>query len=484
MSASPPSIPEDPPDKDSGTSSWRDLFAPRHGLAVAVMAGGIGVCSMNGYFTAALLPSIAAELDGQQLYAWASTAYLIAAVVATVLVPHVLARRGSRGAYSIAYAVLGAGALMAVVAPVMEVFVTARSVQGIGGGLLTGLGYATIRGVLPEVLWIRATGLISAMFGVGTLVGPALGGAFAELNAWRLGFGAIIAAAVVLLVLSLRALPSDRTRRDKPRSPVPYSSVVVLAATAAALSVSGTLSAPGMVMALAIGVVLLVCFFVVDARSPHGVLPSLTYTPASPLKWVYLTGGALSAGVTVEAFIPLFAQDLAGATPLMAGLLGGAPSLGWTVAQLISVNARADTAHRLVRAGPVILTGGLIAYGLLQAVPVGGWLIAFSMMLLAAAGAGIGLAFPHLSVAAISSGDDPVEGEKAAAAVSTTQLIAMTLTSALAGILLALGHGSALAAAQLVISGIAAVSAVGVFAGFAATRRAAPGKSSRAHPHR
>jgi hypothetical protein len=117
-------------------------------------------------------------------------------------------------------------------------------------------------------------------------------------------------------------------------------------------------------------------------------------------------------------------------------------------------------------------------------VPVGGWLIAFSMMLLAAAGAGIGLAFPHLSVAAISSGDDPVEGEKAAAAVSTTQLIAMTLTSALAGILLALGHGSALAAAQLVIFGIAAVSAVGVFAGFAATRRAAPGKSSRAHPHR
>jgi hypothetical protein len=51
-------------------------------------------------------------------------------------------------------------------------------------------------------------------------------------------------------------------------------------------------------------------------------------------------------------------------------------------------------ARWLVRLGPMILTGGLVVYGLLQTCPATVWLLVLSAAVLTCAGAGIGLAFP------------------------------------------------------------------------------------------
>ena len=68
------------------------------------------------------------------------------------------------------------------------------------------------------------------------------------------------------------------------------------------------------------------------------------------------------------------------------------------------------------------------------------------------------------------------EGVLPAAAVSTTQLIAFTLTSAVAGNLLALGGASELAAARWLILGIAALTFIGIVTALLVT--ATPRKSS------
>lgn len=472
--SSSPSSPATGPAPASAPTRWRDLFVAPHGAAVIVMAGGIGLYAMNLYFTAALMPSVVAELDGRQYFAWASTAYLVTAVVATMLVGRLLVTRGSRSAYAIAAVLFGAGTLATALAPTMGLFVAGRALQGLGAGLLTGLGFATIRRVLPPTLWTRATGLISAMFGVGTLIGPVVGGAFAQVDAWRVGFGVLAAASVVLWALSRRALPAERPGREGAKPPVPVVSMALLALTAASLSVTSLLAGPAVAVAVVAGVVLLGAFFAVDARDPHGVLPRLTYARGLSAKWIYLTVAALCAGVMIENFIPLFAQQLAGASPLIAGLLGAVLSFGWTLAQLWSAGVSDRTARRLVRTGPVLLTAGLVAFGLLQTDAAQAWRVVLWAIVLLIAGAGIGLAFPHLSVAAMSISDDPGESAKAAAAVSTTQLIAFTLTSALAGNLIALGRESAVAAAQWVTFGIAAVTAVGILAA-----RGALGRTSR-----
>lgn len=455
---------------DAAAGTWGELFAGRYLASVSILAGGVALYAMNLYFTAALMPSIVEDIGGARYYAWVATGFLMAAVIASMLVSRILGASGAMTAYVVGYLVFAAGAAINASSPSMELLIAGRIVQGFGGGLLAGLGYAVIRTALPEQLWGRAAGLISAMWGVGTLIGPALGGLFAELGLWRWAYALLAAVAVILTALTRKALPR-KTDTAADRTPIPVLSLSLLTLGAGAFSLSSAVS-PGLptVIALVAGGLLVAAFLLAEANRPTRVLPRLTYTRGNPLKWVYLTVAALCAGVMVENFVPLFGQELGGLTPLIAGLLGAALSVGWVIAQLFSVGLGPTAARRAIRLAPLMLTAGLLTYALLQTTDAGtpsviGWAAALFL-----AGAGIGLAFPHLSIAAMSSTTDPAEGAKAAAALNTTQLIAYTVTSALAGTLIRLGDSSPVHSVRLMAAGIAALTALGVLSAFLATR--------------
>ena len=121
----------------------------------------------------------------------------------------VLARVGPRWAYLSGLGVFGVGSLLCAVAPTMELLLIGRVVQGSAGGLLAGLGYAVINSALPQSLWTKASALVSAMWGVGALVGPAAGGLFAQYGSWRWAFGVLVALAAAIAVLVPFALPAS-----------------------------------------------------------------------------------------------------------------------------------------------------------------------------------------------------------------------------------------------------------------------------------
>ncbi|MEU9607300.1 MFS transporter [Streptomyces sp. NPDC048057] len=452
-----------PPTPAAPAGGWSELLSRQYLATVLVLAGGVALYAMNLYFTAALMPSIVSDIGGARYYAWVATGFLMAAVIASMLVSRCLASLGAARAYVVGFLVFGAGAVLNSLSPSMEVLILGRVVQGLGGGLLAGLGYAVIRGALPDRLWARAAGLISAMWGVGTLVGPALGGLFAQLGAWRWAYALLLVAALLLALLAHRALPRH-SGTGQVRTPVPLASLALLTLAAAAFGVSSAVPrgwATG--ASIAVGALLLAAFVQVERRGATTVLPTLAYRRGNPLKWVYLTVAVLCAGVMAETFIPLFGQELGGLTPLAAGLLGAALSVGWVVAQLFSVGLATPSARgRAVRTGPVLLTAGLVAYGLLQTSSASAALVAVWAVLLFVAGTGIGLAFPHLSVAAMRSSTDESEGSKAAAALNTTQLIAYAVCSALAGTLVNLGGHSLLDSARYMTLGIAVITALGL----------------------
>lgn len=474
-------VSQDPPAQAIGNStkrpaepgSWGDLLGPQHLAAALVLAGGVALYAMNVYVTAALLPSAIGEIGGSEYYAWVATSFLTASVIASMLVNRLLSSLGPSRAYLTAFLIFGVGALINALSPNMELFLIGRIIQGVGGGLLTGLGFAVIRTALPARLWTRAAGLVSAMWGVGNLIGPALGGLFAQFGLWRWAFGLLVIAALLLAFLSRKALPHNSESHLK-HPPLPMVSLVLLTLAAAIFSVTSVLP-KGLwtVLGVVVGVLLMVAFVWRERVAKATVLPKLTYLKGNNLKWIYLTLAALSAGAMTESFIPLFGQELGGMIPLLAGFLGAALSVGWTVAQLFSVNLSTERSKRLVRiGGPLVLALGLTSYGLLQQASAGPWLIVIWVIILFIAGAGIGSAFPHFSVAAMSSTDDEDEGQKAAAGISTTQLIANAVASALAGILVSLGSPSMVDSARFMSFGIAAVAVIGIFTAIASFKGA------------
>ncbi|MGR6919244.1 MFS transporter [[Actinomadura] parvosata] len=463
-------------------SSWRELLGREYLGPVIVLAGGVLVGAITIYLAASLLPTAVAELGGASFYAWNMTVYLVAMVITTMLTGRFLSRWGTVGAYLAGFATFTAGSVGCALSPVMAVLLLSRGVQGLGAGLLSGLGFAVIRTALPSRLWTRGAALMSAMYGVGNFAGPALGGLFAQLGSWRAAFAAMAVIGVGCGALVPRVLP--RSPRSGERVPIAAGSLLLITAAAAAVSVAGVVAGtPQKAAGLGLALLLVAAFVVYERRSEHRVFPRTTYRPGSSLKWIYLTLALLAFGVAAESFLPLFGQRLAGLPPLVAGFFAAAVSLGWSVTQIAASSVTGRRAVRRLRVlGPLLLAAGLLLQGLLQRTEAPVWLVLVWVPVLFAAGAGIGLAYPHLSVAAMASTRDPEEGGRAAAGVATVTSLAIAFGTAVAGMLINLG-GSTLDAARYMLVGLATICAIGALTARAANRTSRTDPAEQVSPH-
>ncbi|HZZ49037.1 MAG TPA: MFS transporter, partial [Pseudonocardia sp.] len=355
-----------------------------------------------------------------------------------------------------------AGTLVCAIAPTMPVVLAGRAVQGAGGGLLAGLGYALIRSALPSHLWTRASALVSAMWGAGTFVGPALGGAFAQFGSWRAAFVALAVAGLVIAAVVPRVLSDSRP--DVRPERFPLVALGLLAGASVVVSVASLIATVvATVVGIVVGLALIAAFVGYERRGRVRILPATTFTPGSPLRAIYATLALLAIGSTTETFVPLFGQRLAGLAPLAAGFVGAAIAAGWTLGELPSSAAvRATTIRRIVVAGPIVLAAGLILAALSQRAHIPGGLMALWIVALLVAGSGVGIAWPHLSTQAMHAVDDPADGDKAAAAINTVQLVANSFGAAMTGLAVNLGEPDPVASARYLFLGFAALTALGV----------------------
>lgn len=413
----------DPTERGSGRSTTG---------VTTVLAAGILLQAITMYLTSALMPSAVADIGGEAYYAWVTTAFIVAGVAATVATPAVLGRLGSHRSYVFGASAFAIGSAVAAAAPSMEILLIGRAAQGVGGGLLSGLAFALIRMALPEPAWARATAIVSAMFGVGTLVGPTAGGAFAQVDAWRLAFASVAAAAVVLAIAAPLTLP--RSPRSARLTRLPLPSLIVLVGAVAALSATSVLPGGWVWAGVVLAAILLIVFVAVDRSARVGVLPPLTYARGS-LKWIYLALALTTAAPASEAFTPLFGQRQFELAPFAAGFLGATVSVGWSVAAIWSSRAEQPSHRaRLLLAGPAVTAAAMAVLVVLQIIPGGrsaiiiGWVLALIL-----AGVGVGLANPHLSVRVMSSTSSEADGATAAAAIPVVSQLGQAFAAAIGG---------------------------------------------------
>lgn len=465
----------------TGAATWRALLGPRYLGTSTVLAGGVALYATNEFITISLLPSAVADIGGQRFYAWVTTVYLVASVIAATMVSPLVRRLGPRWSYLGALTVFAGGTVLCATAPAMELLLVGRTVQGLGGGVLAGLGYAVINAALPQQLWTKASALVSAMWGVGTVLGPATGGLFAQFGLWRWAFGVLVIATAGMALLVPFALPA-RVRGDGEIAPfrIPIWSLLLLGVAALSVSVAGIPRSPVLTAALLLaGVVLVVVFLVVDRRVAVAVLPRSAFGPG-PLKWMYLTLGFLMAVTMVDMYVPLFGQRLAHLVPVAAGFLGVALSVGWTFGEIASASLRSASATvRAVVVAPVVMAVGLAVAAATQYDGASPGLVAVWAGALFVTGAGIGMAWPHLSAWVMGSVSDPAEGGTAAAAINTVQLMCGAFGAGLAGVVVNMTDRGDATAARWMFGVFALMAVLGVLVSYRATRRPRPADAVR-----
>ena len=431
----PQSVPAPQPCARPANAGWAALLSGANGVRSLALAGGVILHAVNVYIATTILPSVVRDIGGIDYYAWNTTLFVAASILGSALSARLLARTGPRGAYISASLVFAAGALICGLAPSMPVMLLGRFIQGLGGGFLFALSYAMIRLVFDESLWPRAMALISGMWGVATLVGPAIGGIFAGFGVWRAAFWSLIPVAALFALLAATVLPG-RSADRAPGSPLALAQLLFL--TAAVLAVSAGSVSPELshnILGLGAAVILTALLIRSERRARHRLLPDGAFRISTALGALYATMSVLAVAVTIgEIFVPLFLQVLHHQSALVAGYLAALMGAGWTLGSVASSGASGAGIRRAILAGPILGLVGMLMLAVLMGSPSrGDWLAVMPICLaLVAIGLGVGLAWPHL-LTRVFQAAPAGEQDLTSASITTVQLFATALGAALAG---------------------------------------------------
>jgi MFS family permease len=410
---------------------WAALLAPRLVLPLAVLLGGVLLHSMNVLITATLLPSIVSDIGGAGLMSWPTTAFVAASIVAAAGAGIVSGAVGSARAFCCGAVIYGGGAVLCALAPSIGFLIAGRFLQGLGGGLLSALAYVLVRSVFPERLWPRVFGLLASVWSVTVLAGPLIGGVFANSGHWRGAFYTVAGVGCLLAIGALAVLPASPEDGGRCDRMFPVLRVGLICGAIGLLSLAGITTgslAKGGFIAAAIAAFALMLR--IDRGAIVPMMPSDAFSVRSATGAGLWMVWMLSAGYSPLAiYAPLFLQRLHALSPLSAGYMVAAASLAWTTAALLVAPLAEQWPARLMVAGPLAMSAGLLGVGLLM----GPGPVAVLPLPISLIGIGIGgcWAFVAQHVMAGAKGG---EEDIAAASVATVQQAGIAFGAAVAGL--------------------------------------------------
>ncbi|MEU2113736.1 MDR family MFS transporter [Streptomyces sp. NPDC019507] len=313
------------------------------------------------------MPTIVGELGGLAHLSWVVTAYTLATAASTPIWGKLGDMYGRKGVFLTSIVVFLTGSALSGMAQDMGQLIGFRAVQGLGaGGLMVGV-MAIIGDLIPPRERGRYQGMMAGVMALAVIGGPLVGGTITDHWGWRWSFyinlplGAV-ALAMVGVVLHL----PKRDRKVKVRVDYLGAALLTVGITAIVLVTTwgGTEYAWGsaVIMGLiAIGVVALVGFVLVETRAAEPIMPlhifrSRNFTLMSVIG--FLTGFVMFGAVL---FLPLFQQSVQGASATNSGLLLLPMLLSMMVVSLIA--GRVTTSSGKYKIFPII-GGALMVVGL------------------------------------------------------------------------------------------------------------------------
>ncbi|WP_208441757.1 MFS transporter [Bartonella raoultii] len=416
--------------------SWSALLWGKNGVRFLTFTGGVMLHATNVYIIVAILPSLISEMNGEFYYSWVATVFTIASLLGTSLATKILGKIGPRKAYMISGIIFIIGTFMCSVAFTMPLFLIGRFIQGFGSGSLLSLSYSMIRIVLNPSVWSYALSIISGIWGISTLLGPAIGGISIHYGVWRASLWIIGILAIIFWLIALKVLPKEN-RNDVPSSPLPLAQLLTLTLLIFIISIGGAMDTTGAkICGLIIGLCLLFVLVKIESFTLHPMLPRNSFSFSSEFFPVYALIVIMTIVVcSIELYFPLFLQELHGQSPLIAGYIASLMSLGGTCGSLSSAGISTKKVRSFIIYSPLLSL--LCISILLWLVPTNTstskhiFIICFSLF---AIGVSVGIAWPHLLKRILQCANDE-DALRASASVSSVQLFSSALGAALAGII-------------------------------------------------
>lgn len=327
---------------------------------------GIFLAALDQTIVGTALPRIVTDLAGNDLYVWAFTAYLLTATVSGPVYGKLSDLFGRRPIFIIGVSVFLTGSVLCGISQEMWQFLVSRGIQGLGAGALFPIALAIIGDIFAPSERGKYQGFFGAVFGVSSLVGPAIGGLITDNFGWHWIFFVNLPIGLVVLYIIWRTLPTRR--EDDADRHIDYLGAALLVGALVPILIGFTnkqfgewtnLDVGGLI---AVGLVLAVAFVWAESRAHEPIVPLGLYrnrTFTASVTAMFLAAMGFFAAIV---FLPRWFQVVAGSSATESGyqilpLLGGLIISAILTGQLV---ARTGRYKSLIASALILLALGLL----------------------------------------------------------------------------------------------------------------------------
>jgi len=302
-----------------------------------------GLVAIDSTVIATAVQSIVAGIGGFAEFPWLFSVYMLASAVTVPLYAKLADTIGRKPIMLFGIGAFLLGSVLAAAAWNMPSLIAFRAIQGLGAGAVLPMAITMVGDMYTLEERARVQGYMASVWAISAVVGPTLGGIFAQLDLWR-GIFLINIPLCLAAAWMIWTRFQEKVERRSHRIDCAGATLFTSALTLLILGVLqggsawGWASAPS-VGVLGTGAVLLIVFVLVERRAAEPVLPFKLLARRLLLS-TNLLGFCVGAGlIGLTEFVPTFLSVTTGAAPIVAGLALGALTIGWPIAATLAGRA-------------------------------------------------------------------------------------------------------------------------------------------------
>ncbi|MGY9018253.1 MAG: MFS transporter [Alphaproteobacteria bacterium] len=343
-------------------AAWGDLFRAGRGIYSALIIMGVCLHALQILVISIVMPTVVADIGGADYYTWAALLYTIGSIIGAACVGPVWAFLGVRRGYGLSGFAFMIGTIGCALSPDMLTLNISRGIQGIASGLVIGGGMALISGLFEEGLRKRLLAAYQGVWMVAQLMGPFIGGMFAQYGWWRGSFWSMVPIILIFSIIAIRYLPDQLPNDDAVKKKhFPLLRLLILSGGIFCVALAGIVDT-NLLRGLLIGSAIFIIWiaFKLDARAENRIYPSQAlsiFSPVGTALWIMLLVG--SVHTTVPLLLPLLLQVVHGVDPIYVGLVSLVISGGWTLGTFAVSGWSGRKEIIALWSGPLIMLAGL-----------------------------------------------------------------------------------------------------------------------------
>jgi predicted MFS family arabinose efflux permease len=313
----------------------------------------------------------------------------------------------------------------------MGALLVARLVAGLGGGVIVAGAMSFTMLLYEPRLRTRAIAFTSVTWIGCALLGPLIGGIFADIGWWRGAFWLYVPFAVAFLAGIWWKIPetADRTTAASRALRFPVWRLACLALGVICVGAAGRIDSDAMRVAMIVASVAICGYaFYRDKGATNRLFPSNPLSLSRPVGlgyWILIL--VIGAYTAISIYLPLVLTVLHGVQPLYVGAINALMSTSWSVAAALIAGLHGGAEKKALMAGPICLLLACAGFAAETYLDGGLWAISALAIL---AGFGIGFINVHIQAKCMAAAE-PGEESITASSLSTVRSLGQAFGSAI-----------------------------------------------------